>query len=289
MSETTTTEFPITEKYYKLTNMNGAHHGYEFKEGLNIDIYPWNTANCAPGGIYITTMEHMPAWLWYSDYIGRMYWIWDAEIDTRYPYNQETFKVKAHAVKLSNRRLIMDLPEWKDAAFQKAAVLMNRSYKTLSYYITDPCIEVYMAFVENGIVSYYIETKEKNLEAVTIRGELIRGMTIFDEDILLAAVKQNGRAIRFIMVPTVEMQRAAVTQNYLAFYCISDPPAEILRLAQRMQKAHQAEIIDPPTMNNIRKAAVRHNWCHKKQPKKITPGVKQGNGRLKNILKRAHK
>ena len=48
--------------YFKVTNYNETHHGYQYHDGLNELIDEFNDdchASCVPGGFYITTEEHI--------------------------------------------------------------------------------------------------------------------------------------------------------------------------------------------------------------------------------------
>ena len=53
-------------KYYKFTNQECIHNGYEFREGINTDTREWNTAECRSGGIYICRSEEFYLWTVHS-------------------------------------------------------------------------------------------------------------------------------------------------------------------------------------------------------------------------------
>ena len=89
--------------YYKITNEEEIHNKMEYKDGLNVDILPFNpSGDCDPGGIYFAR-EDIFAFLNYGK------WIRKVEL----PENEEIYenpcapkKFKAHQVILGERREI---------------------------------------------------------------------------------------------------------------------------------------------------------------------------------------
>ena len=64
--------FDYSKTYYKVTNENEIHHGYQYKDGLNVlkekfNDDPW--ASCVPGGFYFTDYEKLPKFLDYGIWI----------------------------------------------------------------------------------------------------------------------------------------------------------------------------------------------------------------------------
>jgi hypothetical protein len=94
------------QKWVKLTTRDCIHNGFEFKEGLNVDVIPFNTSGyCTPGGIYICEFQHILLWLSYND--KEMYWMWDVDIpDDAKIYKEPKQKVKCDKLILSNKRPI---------------------------------------------------------------------------------------------------------------------------------------------------------------------------------------
>jgi hypothetical protein len=95
------------ERYVKLTNKECIHNGFEYKEGLNIDIHPFNDNYvCKRGGLYFCRYKDLS--LWHSYNHMNMYWIWDVSL----PENEKVIdmgdKLKAHCIILSNKRCIWD-------------------------------------------------------------------------------------------------------------------------------------------------------------------------------------
>ena len=65
-------------KYYKLTNKEENHNGFQYQDGMNEDHLPFNeTGSCCPGGLYFSDSENI---LQFLD--SGMYWIREVSPDT---------------------------------------------------------------------------------------------------------------------------------------------------------------------------------------------------------------
>jgi len=59
-------------KYFKIFNEEDKHNGFQYVDGLNIDIIPFNddpTESCAEGGFYFSNADHICEFLNYGNYI----------------------------------------------------------------------------------------------------------------------------------------------------------------------------------------------------------------------------
>ena len=62
--------------FYKITNKHENHHGYQYRDGLNILSEPFNNnprQPCVRGGFYFTTKEHLHKYLGYGVWIREVY------------------------------------------------------------------------------------------------------------------------------------------------------------------------------------------------------------------------
>ena len=58
--------------YFKITNTNENHHGFQYVDGLNILNEEFNdnaTASCCPGGLYFTNIQNIFKFLDYGIYL----------------------------------------------------------------------------------------------------------------------------------------------------------------------------------------------------------------------------
>lgn len=70
-------------RFFKVTNEDECHHGFKYKDGLNIDILPFRTGgSCVPGGLYFTDAAHI------ESYYGYGVWVREVELPTEQPLFQ---------------------------------------------------------------------------------------------------------------------------------------------------------------------------------------------------------
>lgn len=68
--------FDYNKIYYKLMESSECHHGFQYKDGLNVDTAPFNPSGSSePGGLYFTIAEHLERFLcrgvWYREWVMR--------------------------------------------------------------------------------------------------------------------------------------------------------------------------------------------------------------------------
>jgi len=62
--------------YYKVTNEEECHHGFQYKDGLNVLVEPFNydpKQSCCEGGLYFTTKEHIHKFYEFGIYIREVF------------------------------------------------------------------------------------------------------------------------------------------------------------------------------------------------------------------------
>ena len=63
----------MNKTYYKITNAKENHHGFQYKDGLNILEEEFNdnpNDHCCAGGLYFSDVEHIFAFLHYGIYLN---------------------------------------------------------------------------------------------------------------------------------------------------------------------------------------------------------------------------
>jgi hypothetical protein len=53
--------------FYKLTNLSENHHGFQLKDGLNIDTKKFDPSLSCNGGLYFTELNNIGLWISYAD------------------------------------------------------------------------------------------------------------------------------------------------------------------------------------------------------------------------------
>ena len=92
------------DAWVKLTTAEAVHHGFSYKEGLNIDVHPFNpnSAN-GRGGLYFAKRKDIHLWL---DMHPELQTMWDVEIPSGERIAVFEHKAKAHRIILRNPRPI---------------------------------------------------------------------------------------------------------------------------------------------------------------------------------------
>src|SRR5690349_5275845 len=78
----------MNEIYYKITNKDENHNGYQYYDGLNILDKPFEKdGSCVSGGLYFTSIKHIFKYLSYGCYLREIklpndcQWMMDPEGD----------------------------------------------------------------------------------------------------------------------------------------------------------------------------------------------------------------
>jgi hypothetical protein len=107
-------EFDYTKIYYKVTNKDECHNGYQYKDGLNILNEEFNddpNASCVPGGFYFTDYKNLPQFFEYGT------WIREVTIppDARVVLDPEGDKWRCDKIILGKKyHIVNDFKEWFD-------------------------------------------------------------------------------------------------------------------------------------------------------------------------------
>lgn len=73
-------------KFFKVVKHSKIHHDYTYKDGLNVLQTPFNDSvydSCAAGGFYITTLEYIPNYYHFGEYL----------YEVHLPYDDYRFKL----------------------------------------------------------------------------------------------------------------------------------------------------------------------------------------------------
>ena len=113
----------------KLTNATSNHNGFQFTEGLNIDVNEFRyDKECGPDGLYFCRASDAENWFNYGH--SDMKYVWDVEIpdDARVCIYER--KLKADKIILSNKRSLASMASDK---MRQMLYTGESTYKILSY------------------------------------------------------------------------------------------------------------------------------------------------------------
>jgi len=109
-----TKEFDYSKTYYKVTNEDECHNGYQYKDGLNILEEEFNDNpehSCVPGGFYFTDYEYLPEFLNYGIFIREV----SIPEDARVVKDPQGDKWRTDKIIFGNRYHIeKDFDQWFD-------------------------------------------------------------------------------------------------------------------------------------------------------------------------------
>ena len=94
-------------KYYKILRSDMKHHGFVYKEGLNIDTEPFDETPDCGGGLFFSDAEHILSFVNYGNLIA------EVEVPNGEKIIPVENKYKAHAIVLKNIR-----PLWNINTFE---------------------------------------------------------------------------------------------------------------------------------------------------------------------------
>ena len=112
-TSTSLSNFQLCERVYiKLTNKKENHFGFQYYDGMNTLIQPFNDDpedSCGPGGLYVTTNEHAPGHITHDTRWIRVVYLPRWLPDFKYVPDPSGNKLRANKLFLSTRYSIFDV------------------------------------------------------------------------------------------------------------------------------------------------------------------------------------
>ena len=238
-------------KFYKITNERENHHGYQYKDGLNIDDKPFNpNIDCGEGGLYFTNLENI---VYFTEW----------GINVREIEILENSKVMVLDNKFKSECLILG-KKWGLYEFinqNEEFIKLLVKYKGLILkYVNIQTDEICkLAVQQHGYALKYVKNQTDEIceLAVQQNGEYLEYVKNQTDKICKLAVQQNGRALYYVKNQTDEICKLAVQQNGLALYYVKNKTDEIYKLAVQQNGLTLCYIINQT--DEICKLAVQQN------------------------------
>jgi len=102
--------------YVKILSSDLVHNGFKYKEGLNVDILPFDpSGSCKPGGLYFTDLKNFCKFLDYGNLVADVTIPDDAQVYADGGDATSPYKWKADRIILSNIRPIEKILSMKTA------------------------------------------------------------------------------------------------------------------------------------------------------------------------------
>ena len=238
--------------FYKFTNNEEIHYGYQYVDGLNIDTNEFNInrGECSKGGLYFTSEKYIYEWI-QGEYV-RVVTIPD---DARICIYKTKFK--SNKIFVEPRIRIYDSDLLSDEQVQMLAVQQNvRAIR----YIKEPSDQVQMLAVQhNGYAIKYIKEPSDQVQMLAVQqnGCSIRYIKEPSNQVQMLAVQHNGYAIQYIKEPSDQVQMLAVQQNGCAIRYIKKPSDQVQMLAVQ-KNGNAIQYIKDPS-DQVQKLSQKNN------------------------------
>ena len=139
----------MNKTYYKITNAEECHHGFQYKDGLNILEEKFNdNANdhCCAGGLYFSDAEHIFAFLSFGIYLREIMLPID---DPEFKMISDENKYRANKIILGKRYELASVETIK-MLVEKGADIHAKDDYALSYSAGNGHLEIVKYLIEKG-------------------------------------------------------------------------------------------------------------------------------------------
>lgn len=211
----------IPSMYFKILHSSLNHHGFQYKEGLNVDTVPFNpNGRGQPGGLYFATEENILDF----DRFGTL--IADVEIPKSAKVHHEGNCAKANKIIIKNIRPLVDYINETPESAMRAVHHCGSMLKHIKKQTPELCLE---AVKNYGCALQHVkeQTHEICLEAVKQHGHALFYVKEQTRKICSKAVKNHGMALRYVKEQTPELCLRAVQNDGHALMYVKEKTPEI--------------------------------------------------------------
>ena len=147
--------------YFKITNKKEKHHGYQYKDGLNVLNEEFNqTGSCVAGGFYFTTLEHISKFYGYGINI-RVVELPESDRDFLMVKDPESDKWRANKIILGKKYSLFD-----PITYQELGLNITENNYLINNASRHGCLDVLKRWKKSGLILKYthdaIDTASKN-------------------------------------------------------------------------------------------------------------------------------
>lgn len=216
-------------EFYKLLARDLRHYGMTYKEGLNVDVLPFNPhGECQQGGLYFTTAAFVGEWMKPD---------WPLIADVTIPADAQVYpekcgtKWKADRLVLSNIRPLHQYLKEHAAQCCSASLEIDRQLMvavTALYRIVlnqdnvSQCLE---AIQRSALNLAFIEQQTAEMCALAVRldGLALRHVKKQTEELCLVAIKNQPESLQYVEEQTEEMCVLAVSLDKSCVQWVKQP------------------------------------------------------------------
>jgi hypothetical protein len=215
------------DKFYRLTNPEENHRGFQYTTGLNVDVLPFSPSCEDGGGMYFFSARQLEHFYNHCANIKYIREVTFEGITTPQIYSEEG-KYKCHSFVLSPRKpFYIDDPSLK---LNVLSIVFKCNYAL--GYVKEQTPGICIATVSNdGLVLPYVkeQTPEICMAAVSNDGWSLKFVKEQTPEICMAAVFNEGFALQYVKEQTPELCIVAVSKEECALQYVKEHTPEIYK------------------------------------------------------------
>lgn len=206
------TQFKIKPEkiYYKITNKDENHHGYQYKDGLNILEEKFQKqGSCVPGGFYFTTIEHISKYLNFGCYLREIQLSQESQVIQ----DPDGDKYRTDKIILGNKYKLSNVKTF-EMLLERGMKIDENAFNILSWALKNNFLDIVKFFSKrcDNLACYYediydeallIALRKKDLKLAkffTKQGGTITYETIIYEELFIhALIDNNLEMVKFLM------------------------------------------------------------------------------------------
>lgn len=246
--------------YVKFLQRNMTHHGFTYKEGLNIDTNPFSAnGSCSRGGLYFTNLQYASNFKDYGPLIAdvelpkdaKVYWesANKAKADRIVLKNIREFSQSVEAIEMLQVHHAFSVEKLKMLTEEKQTQLILQHRCEPQLYLPHVSETVKIAVVQSspGMIAFLADPSEA-IQRVAVEKDpfSVRNMSKPSETIQMLAVSKNPETIGNISNPTEAVQLAAVTANPVLIRNIKNATFKVQKTAVQLDPFQIATFNNPP-------------------------------------------
>jgi hypothetical protein len=158
-------------EYIRIFNKYMNHMGFQYKYGYNEDIHKFNPNFYTRGGLHFAEKKNFYRFLSFGDRIADVIIPDGARVEKIYEDAYCGYIYKADKIIIKNIRLVKNLPEWKDEAFQKK--IIEAGEDNAYEYFRNPSLEVQKMMIKTS--SYcikYIKKPSREIQLMAVHDDI---------------------------------------------------------------------------------------------------------------------
>jgi hypothetical protein len=215
------------EKFFKLTNEEENHNGFQFKTGLNIDTNVFDPNIDCGNGIYFCHLNYISTWFSYR-HGKEIVYIREVSIPENATVVEYTVlkKFKTDYIILGEPQLIVNIPSLTFRILE----IYPKQIRFLTNQTDELCL---IAVKRNSSALEFVKNQTDELCLIAIKSNplVLKYVKNQTDEMCLIAVKSNALALKYVKNQTDELCLIAVKTNVKALEYVKNQTDEMCLIA----------------------------------------------------------